>query len=253
MTEQEKADLKTIKNIQAKFKKAINEYGLIADNDHILVGLSGGKDSLALVELLSERSKIFVPRFKVTAAHITVSNISYESDLLYLENFCQQHGVDFVHRATSFDMDQDPTKSTCFLCSWHRRKKLFAIAEELGCNKIALGHHMDDMVETLLLNLVYQGALASMPALLKMEKFDMQIIRPLALLTENEIRGLEKIRDYKQQKKACPYEKDSSRSDAKALVQMLEKWNPDVRKSLMAAMDNIKHDYLPRKVNHKEL
>lgn len=247
MTEEEKNDLKTIKFIQARFKKAINDYGLITDNDHILVGLSGGKDSLALVELLGERSKILVPRFKVTAAHITVSNIPYESDVAYLAEFCKQQGVHFVHHTTHFDMEQDPQKSTCFLCSWHRRKKLFAIAQAHGCNKIALGHHMDDMVETLLLNLVYQGAVASMPALLTMDKFDMQIIRPLALLTENEIRELEKIRAYKKQIKNCPHEKNSSRSNAKALVQMLEKWNPDVRKSLMAAMDNIKHDYLPRK------
>ena len=85
MDELSKTDKKTLQTIQNKFKKAINDYRLIDNDDHILIGLSGGKDSLALVELLGERMKIFIPRFKVTAAHISVENISYQSDMSYLQ------------------------------------------------------------------------------------------------------------------------------------------------------------------------
>lgn len=248
MEEISKADKKTLQTIQNKLKKAMNDYRLINDDDHILIGLSGGKDSLALVELLGERMKIFVPRFKVTAAHISVDNISYQSDLEYLKGHCDKFGIPFVHHTTHFDETQDPGKSTCFLCSWHRRKALFAVAEKLGCNKIALGHHLDDITETLLMNLIYQGAFATMPPKLEMNKFNMTIIRPLSLITEKEMKEMERIREYHKQIKNCPHEKDSSRRDAKNLITELEKWNPDVRNSLLAAMENVKSDYLPKKV-----
>lgn len=247
MDELSKEDIKKKKTIQSKLKKAINDYRLIEDGDHILIGLSGGKDSMALVELLGERMKIFVPRFRLTAVHISVENIPYQSDLDYLRAHAAQYGIPFVHHTTRFDDTTDTKKSTCFLCSWHRRKALFDMAKELDCNKIALGHHLDDIAETLLLNLVYQGSLGTMPPKLKMNKFDMTIIRPLALITENEMKELEKMSGYKKQIKNCPYEKDSSRRDAKKLLTELEKWNPNVRQSIWSAMENIKKDYLPQK------
>jgi tRNA(Ile)-lysidine synthase TilS/MesJ len=244
-----KSDKKILQTIQNKVKKAINDYRLIENGDHILIGLSGGKDSLALVELLGERMKIFVPRFKVTAVHISVENIPYQSDLAYLSSHCEQFGIPFIHHTTGFDDTNDTRKSTCFLCSWHRRKALFAVAEKLGCNKIALGHHLDDITETLLLNLIYQGAFATMPPKLEMNKFEMTIIRPLSLVSEKEMKQMEEIRQYQKQIKNCPHEKDSSRRDAKNLITELEKWNPDVRNSLLAAMENIKTDYLPKKAS----
>ncbi len=252
MTEElSKTDKKTLQKIQSKVKKAINDYQLIDNDDHILIGLSGGKDSLALVELLGERMKIFVPRFKLTAVHISVENISYQSDLEYLENYAAQFGIPFVHHTTKFDDTTDTRKSTCFLCSWHRRKALFDVAKTLNCNKIALGHHLDDIAETLLLNLVYQGSFGTMPPKLKMDKFDMTIIRPLALVTEKEMKEMEQIRAYHKQVKNCPHEKNSSRRDAKNLLTELEKWNPDVRQSIWGAMENIKKEYLPKKVDRR--
>ena len=252
MTEElSKPDKKTLQKIQSKVKKAINDYQLIDNDDHILIGLSGGKDSLALVELLGERMKIFVPRFKLTAVHISVENISYQSDLEYLKNYAAQFGIPFVHHTTKFDDTTNTRKSTCFLCSWHRRKALFEVAKTLNCNKIALGHHLDDIAETLLLNLVYQGSFGTMPPKLKMDKFDMTIIRPLALVTEKEMKEMEQIRAYHKQVKNCPHEKDSSRRDAKNLLTELEKWNPDVRQSIWGAMENIKKEYLPKKVDRR--
>jgi len=246
-----KTDKKMLQKIQSKVKKAINDYQLIDNDDHILIGLSGGKDSLALVELLGERMKIFVPRFKLTAVHISVENISYQSDLEYLKNYAAQFGIPFIHHTTRFDDTTDTRKSTCFLCSWHRRKALFEIAKTLNCNKIALGHHLDDIAETLLLNLVYQGSFGTMPPKLKMDKFDMTIIRPLALVTEKEMKEMEQIRAYHKQVKNCPHEKDSSRRDAKNLLTELEKWNPDVRQSIWGAMENIKKEYLPKKIDRR--
>lgn len=249
-----KENTKTLRKIQSKFVKAINMYGLIEDDDHILIGLSGGKDSLALVELLGERMKMIVPKFKLTTVHITVENIPYQSDLDYMEAFSAKFDIPFVHHITRFDDRTETNKSTCFLCSWQRRKALFEVAKKLHCNKIALGHHLDDIAETLLLNMVFQGTFGSMPPKLKMSKFDMTIIRPLALVSESEMLAMECIRDFKKQIKNCPYEKDSSRSDAKNLMKELEKMNPNIRESLWAAMENVKTEYLPVKAqgNYKK-
>ena len=243
-----KSESKIIRNINEKFNKAIRDYALIEEGDHVLVGLSGGKDSLALVELLSERMKIFAPRFKASALHVSVENIPYKADLNFLKLYSEQFNMPFVHRITRYDESTDMRKSHCFLCSWNRRKMLFETAKELGCTKIALGHHLDDAVETLLLNMFYQGATGTMPPKLKMTKFDMTIIRPMSLIPESGLIELGKIRNYPNQIKNCPYEKESSRGKIKEIIKQVEAWQPDVRQSLWAAMENIQPEYLPQKI-----
>ena len=230
-----------------RFHKACADYGLIADGDHVLVGLSGGKDSLALVELLGKRAQIFVPRFRVTALHVRVRERAYLSDMSALEKFCQAFGVSLIVKDT--EITEKPArgeKDPCFLCAWYRRKVLFETAQELGCNKIALGHHKDDIVETLLMNLVFQGAFATMPPCLPMEKMPIQIIRPLCLIEEKDLVRYAELQAYPKQTRLCPFEKESSRAEVKQLLTTLERLNPNVRDSLWGAMQNIKPDYLPK-------
>ena len=138
-----------IYKLHRKFRKAIELYNLIEDGDKILVGLSGGKDSLALIEFLGEKQKVFKPNFSVIAVHITMENITYKSDLNYLKEYTKSHNIEFIHAETSFNTSTDNRKSPCFLCSWNRRKMLFTIAKEHNCNKIALGHHQDDILHTM--------------------------------------------------------------------------------------------------------
>lgn len=237
---------KTLYRINKRFLKGIVDYGLISDGDKILVGLSGGKDSMALLELLAMRSRIFKPRFTVMAVHVEMSNIEYKSDTTYLSEFARSLGVEFVTYTTSFDPTTDTRKSPCFLCSWNRRKALFTVAKEHGCNKIALGHHMDDILETLLMNMTFQGAVSTMPPLLVMRKFDMTIIRPMCLLHESDLIEMARIRGYRKQIKNCPYEKDSHRSDMKEVLRRLEEMNPEARYSLWSSMNNIQEDMLPK-------
>ncbi len=243
--------VKLRKRITTRFHKACADYGLIEDGDKILVGLSGGKDSLALVELLGKRQKIFVPRFSVVAAHVIVEDIGYQSDTEYLEAFCKEHDVEFVCVHTNLTPSPSPKargeKNHCFLCSWYRRKALFDLAKDLDCNKIALGHNKDDIVETLLMNLIYQGAFATNPPLLQMDKFPMKIVRPLCLIKEDELREYARLREYKQMPKLCPFEHESSRAEVKNLIKELRKLNPEVLDSVWGAMENIKADYLPRR------
>lgn len=217
-----------------RFHKACADYALIEEGDHILIGLSGGKDSLALVELLGKRAQIYVPRFKVTAIHVRVRERAYLSDISYLQSFCDAYRVPLIVRDTTIG-NEDGSKDPCFLCSWYRRKALFAAATELGCNKIAFGHHKDDIVETLLMNLIFEGNFSSIYPKLQMDKMPLQLIRPLCLIEESDLRRYADLRGYIPQKEACPFEHASSRADIKQLVQQLEQLNPNIRDSIWGA------------------
>ncbi|MGM9758887.1 MAG: tRNA 2-thiocytidine biosynthesis TtcA family protein [Parabacteroides sp.] len=238
-----------LRKLDAKVKKAIFDYGLIEEGDRILIGLSGGKDSLALLELLGRRSRIFRPRFELVVAHVVMSNIPYQTDPEYLRSQAARYDLPFIWRETSFDPATDRRKTPCFLCSWMRRKALFEIAKEEQCNKIALGHHQDDILQTLLMNLLHQGAFGTMPPRLKMDKFAMEIIRPLCLIEEKELTRLAQLQAYRPLLKNCPYETDSARSEMKTLLSHLETITPDARHSLWGSMTNIQSDYLPTKIN----
>lgn len=245
-------EAKLMRRIEQRFMKGIVQYGLIEEGDKILVGLSGGKDSLALLELLARRSRIYKPRFSVVAVHVVMTNIAYESDMDYLRTYAEGLGVPFVRYETSFDPSTDNRKSPCFLCSWNRRKALFTVAKEQGCNKIALGHHMDDILETLLMNMTFQGAFSTMPPRLVMRKFDMTIIRPMCLVHESELMEMAVFRGYRKQIKNCPYEKDSHRSEMKDVLKRLEAMNPEARFSLWSSMNNVQADLLPVEVGEQE-
>lgn len=227
------------KRIRERFVRAFATYGLLSDGDRVLVGLSGGKDSLCLLELLARRARIDRPAFGVEAVHVRMENIAYESSTDYLEHFCASLGVPLHVVTTRFDVRQGGAsgkKPACFLCSWHRRKQLFNMAQQLGCNKIALGHHQDDLLHTSLMNLFYQGRFATMPAMLKMRKMPLSIIRPLCMVAEADIARYAELRGYEKQLKQCPYEHDSNRSSVRQLFEMAEKANPEVRFSLWNAL-----------------
>lgn len=121
-----------------RFQKALTEYSMLADGDRILIGLSGGKDSLCLLEMLARRQRIIKPRIEVEAIHVRMENIQYQSDTSYLEEFAEKHGVRLHILTTAFDDTKPTDKPACFLCSWHRRKALFRFAQDNGFNKIAL-------------------------------------------------------------------------------------------------------------------
>ena len=241
-------EYKLMQRLNRRMNQAIFNYGLIEDGDHILIGVSGGKDSLALAELLAKRARISKPQFKVSAAHIIMSNIPYESDSTYISNFAANLELPFYLRTTSFDPSTDKRKTHCFLCSWHRRKALFDLAKELGCNKIAFGHHLDDILTTLLLSMTFQGTISTMPPKLQMNKFDMQIIRPLCLIEEKDIIELSTLRAYKKQIKNCPFETESNRKVMEEVLKYLASLSPDAKYSLWSSMSNINVDLLPKSV-----
>lgn len=220
-----------------RFQKALVSYSMIADGDKILVGLSGGKDSLCLLEFLAERMRITHPHFSVEAIHIRMGNIHYKTDTTYLEQFCEKCNVPLHIVSTQFEAQKPSDKPVCFLCSWHRRKQLFRFAQDNGFNKIALGHHMDDIIHTAMLNQFFQGSFATMPAVMQMSKMPITIIRPLCLEHEVDIKRYAACRRYEKQLKSCPYETDSNRNSMRRIFEQIEEINPEARYSIWHALE----------------
>ncbi len=227
-----------------QFNKALGQYQLIDEDDHILVGLSGGKDSLLLLEFLARRQHILKPRFTVEALHVRMENIHYETDTAYLQSFCSSLGVTLHVVTTNFvesvAMSQQQTKSkqkpACFLCSWQRRKQLFNMAQDLGCTKIALGHHQDDIIHTALMNLTFQGHFSTMPAKLRMRKMPLTMIRPLCLCQEDDILEYARQQDYQKLIKLCPHERETNRTSIQQLYSTMQQLNPEARASIWNAL-----------------
>ena len=260
------------------FNKALGQYQLIDEDDKILVGLSGGKDSLFLLEMLARRQHILKPRFTLEALHVRMTNVQYETDTTYLQSFCDHIGVPLHIITTSFS--PTPTaeasvsadaavpsgvpvsssapvstsapvpavstagaiagskKPACFLCSWQRRKQLFNLAQELNCTKIAFGHHQDDIIHTALMNLTFQGHFSTMPAKLKMRKMPLTIIRPLCLCQEDDIRQYAEEHHYEKQIQLCPYEHDTNRTTAQTLFQHMQQLSKEARYSIWHALES---------------
>lgn len=221
------------------------DYNLIEDSDKILVGLSGGKDSMALIEMLGRMQKRKAPRFSVVAAHIAMESIEYGVDSDALSEYCARHGVSYIYQSVPFEPDPLGKKPVCFNCARIRRKTLFQLAETMQCNKLALGHNLDDVLETFLLNCTFLGNISTMPPLLKLKHYNLSIIRPLYRVEESNLVLLANERQYPGKGKRCPYEKATNRARMKELLNTLRQLNPRAIPSLFASLSHILPDYLP--------
>lgn len=231
--------------IQKTAGRAINRYTMIQDGDRVAVGLSGGKDSVVLLEALSLRRKRIPIYYDLIAMHINVKNITPELDEDYYRRLCGELKVDLLCRSIEVDTNRDPKKTVCFVCAWHRRKELFKMVKESGCNRLALGHHMDDALETLLLNMTFNGSISSMPPKLSMFGGEFDLIRPLILLEEKEVKKYALIRQFPVQKSVCAYGSSTRRADMKQIIYELSRLNKKAKRNIFGAMSNIHAEYLP--------
>lgn len=225
------------KKIQRLFGKACGKYQLLRDGDKVLVALSGGKDSLELLRLMARQARIHKPRIEVEAAHVIMTNIPYETDRSYLQDFCNRQGVKLHILTSSFDESTDKRKTHCFLCAWNRRKAMFRFAEENGFTKIALGHHMDDFCVTALMNMTFEGSFTSMTPIMKMRHYPLEVIRPMCLVHEDMIRTVAEQEGFHKQKTPCPYEQETQRNRMTEIFHLLEKENPEARYSIFRALE----------------
>ncbi len=218
------------------FREGVKEFNLITPSDVILIGLSGGKDSLALLDLMGDMQRRSNNGFTLHALHVRMTGVDYQSDTTYLRSQCERNAITFHERMVSFEADRNERRTPCFLCSWNRRKTLFEVAQELGCNKIALGHHQDDILHTALMNLSYVGSFSTMPCYLKMQKMPLAIIRPLCMVKESLLKEWAKESEYQSLIKLCPHERASKRTEIACLFEQMEKQNPEFRANLWNAL-----------------
>jgi tRNA 2-thiocytidine biosynthesis protein TtcA len=229
--------------IAKKVTKAIAEYNLIADGDRIMVGLSGGKDSWALLQVLDVLRQRAPIDFSLVAVTVDSGYDGYRHDLI--SSTCEQRGWEYriVHTEIGEVMEDllDHDATPCSLCARLRRGVLYRLATEVGATKIALGHHLDDFIETLLLNLFFGGTLKAMPARLVSDNSRHVVIRPLVGVTEAEARAYAKEQRLPIISCCCPACGDLSlqRQRVKRLIAQLEVEHPDVKSSMIRALGNV--------------
>ncbi len=231
--------------IRNLFHLGCTEYHLLEDGDRILIALSGGKDSVELLRLLAAQSRIYKPSIQVEAAHVVMDNIPYETERTYLTSLCAEQDVKLHILHSSFDDSSVRKKPKCFLCAWERRKTLLRFAQEQGFNKLALGHHQDDIIATMLMNITFEGSFQTMPPRLALEHYPVTIIRPLCMVSEHLITELADLLGFQKQKIPCPYETSTRRTTMMEYFHQLERINPEARYSMWNAMKNVRHDMLP--------
>ena len=230
------AERKLTDRVRRKFREGIRSYQLIASGDHVLVGLSGGKDSMALLQLLGEYRRHAAQPFGLSALHVRMQGIDYRSDARYLEDFAREQGADFYLQTCEMPEDRNAHRTPCFLCSWTRRKALFNLAQQLGCQRIALGHHRDDILTTALMNLTYNGSFSTRPVRQSFRKMPLEIIRPLCRVGEDDLRAWANIYQYESLLKVCPHDVEGHRQSVRNWLETIQKMNPEAKSSLWHAL-----------------
>lgn len=224
-----------MRKIMSLMRKLIEEQSLIEDGDKIAVGLSGGKDSLALMVALKEFQKFSDKKFELIAISVDLSN--GEMDYSSVADFCKQHDVDFhLEKSNVFEIvfDIRKEKNPCSLCANMRRGILNTAAKNLGCNKVALAHHSDDLVETFLMSMFFEGRLYVMQPKSYLSRTDLTVIRPFLLVEENDIKNMTKNMPIIHN--VCPKNHFSERENAKKIIEKLNNLYPECKNKILNAL-----------------
>jgi tRNA 2-thiocytidine biosynthesis protein TtcA len=234
--------------IKRQIGKAIGDFDLINDGDHIAVAVSGGKDSYTMLHVLETLRRRAPVTFRLTAINVDLGYPGYRKDIL--EEHLKQHGFAYRMVATEcyriVEEKRDPGSSYCSFCARLRRGVLYTEAEKAGCNKIALAHHLDDFIETLLLNQFYVGRLAAMSPKMLADNKKHTVIRPLVYVEERDIIRFATESNFPIICCACPVcgSADQKRKQMKNLLKELAKDNPRIKNSMIRALSNVQPRYL---------
>jgi len=233
------------KRLNRAIGRAVHLYEMIEDGDRIAVGVSGGKDSLTLLWMLKERLARAPIQYELFPIYI---DPGFDGDYsASLEEFCRKNGFHLRVEHTDYGVTAhgpENRENPCFLCARMRRKRLFEIADELGCRKLALGHHKDDIIESFFLNICYAGEISTMVPLQHFFQGRFTIIRPLAFADEQLIKRFAVEKHFPEFINRCPSAHASKRREIKTFLSDLYRSNRKVKGNIFRAMSHVKPDYL---------
>ena len=228
-----------LQRLLSLLRQAIDQYQMIEHGDHIAIGISGGKDSLTLLYGLSQLQKFYPKHFTLSA--ITVDMGLDTMNLEPVKTLCADFNVPYEIISTEIGkilFEARNEANPCSLCAKMRKGALNQKALELGCNKIAYAHHKDDLIETALMSLLYEGRFYSFPPVTHLDRTDLTVIRPLMLVSEADVKGFKNKYQLPVCKNPCPMDGHTHREYVKNLIRTLNTVSPGVRERLFHAVIN---------------
>lgn len=228
-----------MRRILSRTRAAVDDYKMIKNGDKIAVGVSGGKDSVMLLKVLCELKRFYPEKFDVVAITLDMRFDNKDGDFSKISQMCEEYGIEYVIKSTElyeiiFNIRKE--SSPCSLCARMRRGILHDTAKELGCNKIALGHHLDDAAETFMMNLLIESRVGCFSPVTYLSRKDITMIRPLVYIREREIEQAVTRLDLPIVKSLCPANENTKREDAKNLLKTLSTEYGDVPEKIVGAM-----------------
>lgn len=218
-------------------RRAIDDYGMIEEGDCIAVGVSGGKDSLTLLYALAHLCRFYPKHFNLKA--ITIDLGFGTQDMKAIEELCTSLDVEYVIEKTEIAdiiFQQRKEKNPCSLCAKMRKGSLNERIKKMGCNKVAYAHHMDDIIETMLLSLIFEGRFHTFSPITYLDRMQVTVIRPLMYMSECDVIGFSKENQLPVAKSSCPVDGFTKREYAKQLVKQINKDNPGAKKRMFRAI-----------------
>ncbi len=227
----------TKQQMLSTLRKGITKYKMIKDGDKIAVGVSGGKDSVTLLKLLAEYQKFSPERFELIAVTVDLNFTDQKVDYTPIKQLCDQYGIEYYVQKTDigqivFDVRKE--SNPCALCSKMRKGALYNLVKEKGFNKVALGHHSNDLIDTLLLSMFYEGRLSTFAPKSYLDRTGLTLIRPMIMLEEADV--ISYAKDLPIVKSCCPANGKTRREYVKDLLRDISKEIPNVREMLFTAL-----------------
>lgn len=237
-----------LQQLMSQTRRAIDDYGMIHSGDKIAIGISGGKDSLTLLYALHGLQRFYPEKFDLEAITVDLGNPDF--DLSHIRHLCETMQIPYTVVKTEIAQivfEERKEKNPCSLCAKMRKGALNDAVKKLGCNKIAYAHHKDDIVETMMMSLIYEGHFYSFPPITHLDRTNLTVIRPLMYVSEADVKGFCRKYQLPVVKSPCPADGYTKRQYVKDLLRKLNLENPGVKERMFSAIINGNiSDWTPR-------